>query len=330
VVSGYCFAGNAALAGVCDVIIATEGSSLAMGGPAMIEGGGLGSVAPGDVGPMDVQVANGVVDVLVADDLAAVDVTRRYLSYLSGEPTSFDCADQRLLRHLVPENRVRVYPIRPVIDTLADTGTVLELGAGWAAGMVTALARVEGRSMGILANNPQYLGGAIDAEAAEKATRFLRICDAYRLPVVSLCDTPGFMVGPDAERTATVRRFGAMFVAGSHLRSPLCTVVLRKAYGLEAMAMAGGDLKVPLMTVSWPTGEFGGMGLEGGVRLGYRKELEAIEDPGERQAHYERLVAEAYERGKGLSAAAAFELDDIIDPADTRSVITRTFGPEPR
>ena len=330
VVSGYCFAGNAALAGVCDVIIATEGSSLGMGGPAMIQGGGLGLVAPGDVGPMDVQVANGVVDVLVADDPAAVATTRRYLSYLPGEPTSFDCADQRLLRHLVPENRVRVYPVRPVIDTLADTGTVLELGAGWGAGIVTVLARVEGRPVGIFANNPQYLGGAIDAEAADKATRFLRICDSYRLPVVSLCDTPGFMVGPDAERTATVRRFGAMFVAGSQLRSPLCTVVLRKGYGLGAMAMAGGDLKAPLMTVSWPTGEFGGMGLEGGVRLGYRKELEAIEDPAERQARYERLVADAYERGKGLSAAAAFELDDVIDPADTRSVITRALGPEGR
>ncbi|MCU4186816.1 ATP-grasp domain-containing protein [Acidiferrimicrobium sp. IK] len=326
VVSGYCFAGNAALAGVCDVIIATEGSSLGMGGPAMIEGGGLGVVAPGEVGPMDVQVANGVVDVLVRDDAAAVDAARRYLEYFSGQTVASRCRDQRLLRHLVPENRVRAYAIRQVVETLVDEDSMLELRSGWAAGIVTALARIEGRAVGVIANNPEHLGGAIDAEAADKATRFFQLCDAHGLPVVSLCDTPGFMVGPDAERTATVRRFGAMFVAGSRTRSPMVTVVLRKGYGLGAMAMAGGDLKAPLLTVSWPTGEFGGMGLEGGVRLGYRKELEAIDDPAERQARYEQLVADAYDRGKGLSAAAAFEIDDVIDPAATRSVIARALA----
>jgi acetyl-CoA carboxylase carboxyltransferase component/acetyl/propionyl-CoA carboxylase alpha subunit len=325
VVSGYCFAGNAALAGSCDVIIATEGSSLGMGGPAMIEGGGLGVVAPKDVGPMPVQVANGVVDLLVADDAAAVDAARRYLSYFSGTATDWSCADQRHLRHLVPENRLRSYDVRPVIETLVDTGSLLELRAGFGVGIVTALARIEGRPIGLLANNPRHLGGAIDADAADKAARFLELCQAHGLPVVSLCDTPGFMVGPDAERTATVRRFGAMFLAGARLTVPLCAVVLRKGYGLGAMAMAGGDLKAPLVTVSWPTGEFGGMGLEGGVRLGYRKELEAIDDPDARNARYEELIAEAYERGKGLSAAAAFELDDVIDPAGTRAVITRAL-----
>ena len=325
VVSGYCFAGNAALAGTCDVIIATEGSSLGMGGPAMIEGGGLGVVAPKDVGPMSVQVANGVVDVLVPDDAAAVDVARRYLSYFSGTTTDWSCADQRELRHLVPENRLRSYDVRPVIETLVDTGSLLELRAGFGVGIVTALARIEGRPVGLLANNPRHLGGAIDADAADKAARFLALCQTHGLPVVSLCDTPGFMVGPEAERTATVRRFGAMFMAGARLTVPLCAVVLRKGYGLGAMAMAGGDLKAPLVTVSWPTGEFGGMGLEGGVRLGYRKELEAIDDPEARNARYEELIAEAYERGKGLSAAAAFELDDVIDPAETRAVILRAL-----
>lgn len=338
VVSGYCFAGNAALAGVCDVIIATEEASLGMGGPAMIEGGGLGVVAPQDVGPMDVQVANGVVDVLTADDAEAVEVTRRYLSFFAGGPqatsaaspnTEYACADQRKLRYLVPEDRVRAYAVRPVIEALVDTATVLELGAGWGPGIVTALARIEGRAVGVMANNPQHLGGAIDAQAADKATRFLKICDAHNVPVVSLCDTPGFMVGPETERTGAVRRFGAMFVAGSKLRAPMCTVVLRKAYGLGAMAMAGGDLKAPAITVSWPTGEFGGMGLEGGVRLGYRRELEAIADPDERQARYEQLVAQSYERGKGLSAAAAFEIDDVIDPAETRAVISRALGIPP-
>src|SRR5487761_1773114 len=361
VVSGYCFAGNAALAGSCDVIIATEGSSLGMGGPAMIEGGGLGIVAPGDVGPMPVQVANGVVDLLVPDDDAAVDAARRYLSYFTGPvftgpvftgpvftgpgftgpgftgpgftgpgftgpAADWESPDQRLLRHLVPENRLRSYDFRPVLETLADTGSLLELRAGFGAGIVTALARIEGRPVGLIANNPRHLGGAIDADAADKATRFLTICQAHRLPVVSLCDTPGFMVGPDTERTAAVRRFSAMFVAGARLTVPLCMVVLRKGYGLGAMAMAGGDFKAPLLTVSWPTGEFGGMGLEGGVRLGYRAELEAIADAGDRRARYEELVAQAYERGKGLSMAAAFEIDDVIDPADTRAALARTLA----
>jgi acetyl/propionyl-CoA carboxylase alpha subunit len=329
VVSGYCFAGNAALAGSCEVIIATEGSSLGMGGPAMIEGGGLGTVAPGDVGPMDVQWANGVVDVLVSDDPAAVAAARRYLSYVApsgGRTTAVEHTDPRALRHLVPENRLRAYAIRPVLDALFDTGSVLELRGGFGAGIVTALARLDGRAVGVLANNPEHLGGAIDGDAADKATAFLDLCRAHRLPVVSLCDTPGFMVGPDAERTATVRRFSAMFVAGARLTAPLCTVVLRKGYGLGAMAMAGGDLKAPALTVAWPTGEFGGMGLEGAVRLGYRKELDAIDDPDARRERYDELVATYYERGKALSVATVFEIDDVIDPADTRVLLSRTLG----
>jgi len=326
VVGGYCFAGNAALAGVCDVLIATEDASIGMGGPAMIAGGGLGDVAPGAVGPMDVQVPNGVVDLLVPDDEAAVAAARRYLSYCAGPVDQWECADQRRLRQLIPENRVRSYPIRPVLDTLFDTGSVLELRAAYGIGILTAFARLDGHPVGVIANDPTHLGGAIDAEAADKATRFLGICDAYRLPVVSLCDTPGFMVGPEAERTATVRRFGAMFVAGARLRSPLCTVVLRKGYGLGAMAMAGGHFKAPLLTAAWPTGEFGGMGLEGAVQLGYRAELTAIADLEQRRARYQELVERAYQHGKALSTAAAFEIDDVIDPADTRTALSGAFG----
>ncbi|MDT7655930.1 MAG: hypothetical protein QOF38_645, partial [Pseudonocardiales bacterium] len=330
VVSGYCFAGNAALAGVCDVLIATEEASLGMGGPAMISGGGLGDVEPGAVGPMSVQVPNGVVDLLVADDAAAVAAARQYLAYLGGpdaEPVAgWECADQRRLRHLIPENRVRSYPIRPVLDTLFDTGSVLELRARYGVGILTAFARIEGHPVAVIANDPTHLGGAIDAEAADKVTRFLGICDAYRLPVVSLCDTPGFMVGPDAETTATVRRFGAMFVAGAQLRSPLCAVVLRKGYGLGAMAMAGGSFRAPLLMAAWPTGEFGGMGLEGSVQLGYRAELNAIDDPKARHTRYTELVERAYQHGKALSTAAAFEIDDVIDPAETRTVLSRVFG----
>ena len=324
IVSGYCFAGNAALAGACDVIIATPEASLGMGGPAMIEGGGLGVVEPDAVGPMSIQVPNGVVDLLVPDEPAAVAAARRYLSYFGGRPAHLPAehADQRMLRHLIPENRVRSYDVRPVITALCDTGSVLELRAGFGVGVVTALARLGGHAVGLLVNNPRHLGGAIDGDAADKATAFLRLCEAHRLPVVSLVDTPGFMVGPEAERTAIVRRFGAMFVAGARLTVPVCAVVLRKAYGLGAMAMTAGDLRRPAITVAWPTGEFGGMGLEGAVRLGYRKELEAIEDPAARRARYEELVAEQYARGKAVSTAMAFEIDDVIDPADTRAVLT--------
>src|SRR5690349_18627314 len=327
IVSGYCFAGNAALAGACDVIIATPEASLGMGGPAMIEGGGLGVVAPDAVGPMSVQVPNGVVDLLVPDEPAAVAAARRYLSYFRprtaptpGSPAEH--ADQRVLRHLIPENRVRSYDVRPVIEALCDTGSVLELRAGFGVGVITALARLDGHPVGLLASNPRHLGGAIDGDAADKATAFLRLCEAHRLPVVSLVDTPGFMVGPEAERTAIVRRFGAMFVAGARLTVPVGAVVLRKAYGLGAMAMTAGDLRRPAITVAWPTGEFGGMGTEGSVRLGFRRELDAIEDPAARQVRYEQLVADQYTRGKALSTAMAFEIDDVIDPADTRAVIT--------
>jgi len=327
VVSGYCFAGNAALAGACDIIIATPEVSLGMGGPAMIEGGGLGVVAPQDVGPMSVQVPNGVVDVPVPDEAAAVAAARQYLSYFGGpaaEPAKH--ADQRVLRHLIPENRVRSYDVQPIVQALCDPGSVLELRASFGIGIVTALARIGGHPVGLLASNPRHLGGAIDGDAADKATGFLGLCQAHRLPVVSLVDTPGFMVGPDAERTAVVRRFGAMFVAGARLTVPVCAVVLRKAYGLGAMAMTAGDLHRPAITVAWPTGEFGGMGLEGAVRLGYRKELEAISDPAARQQRYEKLVAAQYTRGKALSTAMAFEIDDVIDPADTRDVLTAVLS----
>ncbi|HEV3357685.1 MAG TPA: carboxyl transferase domain-containing protein [Pseudonocardiaceae bacterium] len=329
VASGRCFAGNAALLGCCDVVIATRDANIGMGGPAMIEGGGLGVHAPDEVGPIDVQEPNGVVDIVVADETEAAAVARAYLSYFQGPVDAWECADQRGLRRLVPENRVRVYDVRAVIDTLADTDSVLELRRGFGAGVVTALIRVAGRPLGLIANNPAHLGGAIDADAADKTARFLQLCDAHGLPVVSLCDTPGFMVGPDAERTATVRHVSRMFVTGANLSVPICAVVLRKAYGLGAMAMCGGSIKVPVATVAWPTGEFGGMGLEGAVKLGFRKELDAVADPRERQALFDSMVAKMYEHGKALNTASVFEIDDVIDPADTRQWITTAFADLP-
>jgi acetyl-CoA carboxylase carboxyltransferase component len=325
IASGYCFAGNAALLGCCDVVIATEDSSIGMGGPAMIEGGGLGVYAPEEVGPIDVQHANGVVDLRAADDAQAVSLAKRYLSYFRGPSQPGVVPDQELLRDLIPEQRKRVYEVRQVVQTLFDEGSVLELRDGFGAGILTALARIDGRPLGVMANDPKHLGGAIDADAADKAARFLQLCDAFELPVLFLCDTPGFMVGPAAERTATVRHFARMFLGGANVSVPTGTIVLRKGYGLGAQAMAGGGFKAPLFTVAWPTSEFGGMGLEGAVRLGMRRELEAIEDPQERERLYEQLVAAAYERGQGLNMAAYGEIDDVIDPADSRRWIATLF-----
>jgi acetyl/propionyl-CoA carboxylase alpha subunit/acetyl-CoA carboxylase carboxyltransferase component len=329
IVGGRCFAGNAAIFGCSDITIATVDSSIGMGGPAMIEGGGLGVVAPDDVGPAAVQAANGVIDVLVADDGEAVRVARQALSYFQGAVASFDCADQRRLRSLVPENRLRIYDVRAVIETVADTDSVLELRAAFAPGMVTALARLAGRPIGVVANNPAHLAGAITSENADKAARFLQLCDAFDLPVLFLCDTPGIMVGPAAERTGLVRHASRLFVTGANLSVPFGTVVLRKGYGLGAQAMAGGGFLETLFTVSWPTGEFGAMGLEGAVRLGMRKELEAISDPDERQRVFDQVVAMAYERGKAVSMASALEIDDVIDPADTRRVVEAAFASAP-
>jgi acetyl-CoA carboxylase carboxyltransferase component len=327
--SGRCFAGNAALLGCCDTIIATANSNIGMGGPAMIEGGGLGVYTPDEVGPMSVQVPNGVVDIAVADEAAAVDVARRYLSYFQGPVQEWSCADQARLRHLIPENRLRAYDVRPVIDGLADDGSVLELRRGFGAGMITALVRVEGRPLGVIANNPSHLGGAIDADGSDKAARFMQLCDAFDIPLLFLCDTPGIMVGPEVEKTALVRHVSRMFVTGASLTVPFFTIILRKGYGLGAQAMAGGSFKAPQFCVAWPTGEFGGMGLEGAVRLGYRKELEAVEDEAERQTLFEQMVARMYEHGKAVSTATYFEIDDVIDPADSRRWITTALESAP-
>ncbi|MBU0992160.1 MAG: carbamoyl-phosphate synthase large subunit [Proteobacteria bacterium] len=316
--TGRCFAGNAALLGCSDVVIATRQSSIGMGGPAMIEGGGLGIVKPDEVGPMQIQVKNGVVDILVADDVEAVSVAKNYLSYFQGALDTWESSDQRLLRHIIPENRLRVYDIREVIETLADTGSVLELRQYFGPGMVTAFMRIEGKPFGVIANNPKYLSGAIDSPAADKAARFMQLCDTFDIPVLFLCDTPGIMVGPEIEKTALVRHCCRLFVNGANLTVPFFTIVIRKAYGLGAMAMMGGSSKRPAFTVSWPTGEFGGMGLEGAVKLGFRKQLEAIEDPKARKEMFEGMVKMAYEYGKALNTASYFEIDDVIDPAESR------------
>jgi len=316
--SGRCFAGNAALLGCCDVVIATKASNIGMGGPAMIEGGGLGKFAPEEIGPSESQYRNGVIDVLVDDDAEAVAMAKKYLGYFQGDLETWTSVDQTLLRSAVPENRLRVYEVRHVVETLMDEGSVLELRGGFGAGMVTALARIEGTPVGVIANNPKHLGGAIDGEAADKASDFMALCSAFGIPLVFVCDTPGFMVGPEAEETGMVKRAARLFTTGAQLEVPFCTVVLRKGYGLGAQSMAGGSFKAPAFTISWPTGEFGGMGLEGAVKLGFRKELDSIGDPVAREKMFAQMVALAYERGKAINMAEHFEIDAVIDPADTR------------
>jgi acetyl/propionyl-CoA carboxylase alpha subunit/acetyl-CoA carboxylase carboxyltransferase component len=321
--AGRCFAGNAALLGCCDVIIATADSNIGMGGPAMIEGGGLGVYAPEDVGPAEVHRKNGVIDIFVKDEEEAIEACKKYLSYFQGPVAEWEASDQRMLRHLIPENRLRAYDIDKVIEAVADKGSVLELRREFGIGIKTALIRMEGRPMGLMANNPYHLGGAIDAEAADKAARFMQLCDAFGLPILSLCDTPGFMVGPEIEKEAQVRHVSRMFVTAANMSVPLFAVVLRKGYGLGAQAMTAGSFHAPFFNISWPTGEFGGMGLEGAVRLGYRREMEAIEDPEERDAFYRKMVDRYYENGKATNMASFLEIDAVIDPAETRHWVMR-------
>ncbi len=325
IVAGYCFAGNAALAGCSDIIIATEDSNLGMGGPAMIEGGGLGEFHPKEVGPMSDLVPNGTVDILVKDEAEATKVAKQYLSYFQGDLEEWEAGDQRLLRHVIPENRRRAYEVRDVIHALADKDSVLELRPQYGIGIITALVRIEGKPFGVIANNPFHLGGAIDADASDKGARFLQLCDTFGLPILSLCDTPGFMVGPDVERDAQVRHTSRLFVTGASLTVPVYCVVLRKSYGLGAMAMMAGGTHYPVATVSWPTGEFGGMGLEGAVRLGARRKLEAIEDLDERERVFQEMVDASYERGKALNIGSMLEFDAVIDPAETRRFVMGAY-----
>ncbi len=319
VVNGRCFAGNTALVACSDVIIATKGSTLGMGGPAMIEGGGLGVYRPEEVGPMSFQVPNGVVDILVEDEAEAVRVARQYLGYFQGRTQHWEAADQRALRHVVPENRLRLYDMRAVIDTLADRDSVLELRREFGVGVITAFIRVEGRPVGVIANNPHHLAGAIDSPGADKGARFLQLCDAFDIPVLSLMDCPGMMVGPDVEATALVRHCTRMFNVGANLSTPLFGVIVRKAYGLGVQAMCGGSAQVGFFTIAWPTAEFAGMNIEGSVKLGYRRELAAIEDAEARRADFDARVARAYDSSKAVNAAAGGGVDDVIDPAETRA-----------
>ncbi len=328
--NGYCFAGNAALFGCADITIATKSSWIGMAGPAMIEGGGLGVFEPTAIGPIAVQEKNGTVDIVAADEADATRIAKQLLGYFQGTISDWSCGSQESLRDAVPQDRRWGYPVRRVIETIADSGSFLELRRIYGRPIITGFMRLEGKAVGLIANDCQQLGGAVDAEAAEKAARFLQLCDAFGLPILSLTDTPGFMVGPDSEKQAAVRRMASLFVTGASLSVPLVAIFLRKGYGLGAMAMTGGSFAAPVYAAAWPTGEFGGMGLEGAVRLGYKKELEAVADATEREALFDKLVARMYEVGKASEAAAHLEIDAVIDPMDSRAVIIEALAMAPR
>ena len=323
--NGYCFAGNAALFGTADFCISTKESWLGMAGPAMIEGGGLGKVDPKDIGPAEEQEKLGVIDYLAKDEEDATRFTKKLLSYFQGETKEWDAKDQSILRNLIPENRRMAYSVRDIIETLADKDSFLELRKAYGRSVITGFMRLEGKPIALIANDCQHLGGAVDATSAEKAGQFISICNEHKIPVVSLADTPGFMVGVESEREGAVRKMGSLFNSGANISVPLVAIFLRKGYGLGAMAMVGGSFYIPIFTASWPTGEFGGMGLEGAVKLGYKKELEAIENEQEREALYNKLVQKMYDSGRALEAATQLEIDAVIDPAETRSIILKAL-----
>lgn len=323
IVAGRCFAGNAALLGVCNVIIATQDSTIGMAGPAMIEGGGLGAYVAEEVGPVSTQSPNGVIDILAKDEKEAIELCKKYLSYFQGDLKDWKCEDQEVLRNSIPQNRKQIYDIRKLIETFADSDSILELRKDYSLGLITAFIRIEGKPFGLIANNPNHLGGAIEASAGDKIARFMQLCDGFDIPMISLCDTPGFMVGPEAEKQATVRHISRIFVIASSLTIPFFTLVLRKGYGLGAQAMSAGSFHSSIFTAAWPSGEFGAMGIEGAIKLGYAKQLKAIEDPQEQKQLFDELVNKAYEQGKAINIASYMEIDAVIDPASSREWIIR-------
>ena len=323
---GFCFAGNAALFGAGDIRIATEASFIGMAGPAMIEGGGLGSFAPTQIGPVNEHVKNGGIDILAKDESDAIRFARQALAYWQGTISESEPSPQDALRQALPQNRRLAYEPRKLLSTMLDADSILELKPDFGRAVITAFARIKGKPVAIVCSDCRHLGGAIDIDAAKKITDLFELANGWQLPVVSFIDTPGFMVGPESESQGAPRIMSELFIAGAKLGTPIIGVCLRRAYGLGAMAMAGGSFEVPRLMVSWPEGEFGPMGLEGAVQLGFRQELAAVPEGPERDELFESLLSELYERGRATEAASLLEFDNVIDPADTRDIVARALA----
>lgn len=338
VLSGPSFAGQANIAGCSDVVIATQASTLGLSGPPLVLSATGERLRPEDLGPMDLHERIGTVDVVVADEEEALDTARRYLGYFlaparPGGAEGAAPAHPERLRTMVPENPRRAYDMRRLVAGIADVDSVLELRPRWGRCISTSLVRFGGRPVGVIANNPMFGAGAIDRDGSDKISRHIELCNAYDLPILFLCDTPGFMIGRGAEETALVRHSARTIMALANADVPIMSVVVRKAYGLAFYVM-GSDAFEPDLLVGWPTAEFGGMGLEGAVNIVFREEIEAAPDEEERKRIRAVRTAELKERNTGLRLAQGFGLDDVIDPAETRDVLLRaleTFpSPAPR
>ncbi len=328
ILPGRAFAGQANLAGMCDALIALRSSTMGMAGPPLVEAALGLKLTPEEIGPAAVHAASGVIDLLVDDCAEAVAMAKQYLGYFGPPAAPGEAADQAALRDIVPTNPRRAYDVRRVVSLLADRDSVMELKAGYGRSMVTALIRIGGRAVGVIANQPMVRAGAIDGPASDKAAHFIQVCDAFDLPLLVLCDTPGLMVGPEVEKTGLVRRSARILTALANADIPVMTVVLRKAYGLGYYVMGSRPLH-PSILVAWPTAEFGGMGLEGAVNIIYRRELDAETDEAARASMHARLTAELKRANTSLEAAARFQYDDVIDPADTRAVLLNTLATSP-
>lgn len=324
--NGYCFAGNAALFGAGDITIATQPSFIGMAGPAMIEGGGLGKYAATDIGPIGVQATNGVVDIVAQDENNAIELAKFCLGFFQGRATQWQPPQNPNINAILPSDRRYTYDVLEVVSGVVDQNSFIEIGAQYGQAIISGFARLNGEAVGIIANNCKVLGGAIDVEAALKLNRFMTLCNQFSIPIVSFVDTPGFMVGPEHEQQGAVRHLTQLFTTGAQLSVKFIAVVLRKCYGLGAQAMLAGSTSNPDYTLSWPTGEFGAMGLEGAIKLGFKKELDSIEDPEERQAMFDKLVAQQYQQGKAIEVASVLELDAVIYANDTRQVLLNALA----
>jgi len=323
IANGYNFAGNAALFGAADVTIATKSSWVGMAGPAMIEGGGLGAFKPTDIGPSESQFTNGTIDILVDDETQACVMAKKVLMYFQNDNLAYNSQEQSALQFYMPENRRQTYDVRGIVTHIFDVDSFTELQQEYGRSIVTGFATLGGIPVGVMANDCQHLGGAIDVDAGEKAARFMNLCNQFSIPIISFCDTPGFMVGPEHETRGAVRRLAELFKIGAQITTPFFAVVLRKCYGLGAQAMLAGSTQRPNYTLAWPTGEFGPMGLEGAVKLGFSKELESESDADKREALYAKLLNEQYERGKAIEVASVLEIDAVIAPSQTREYLAR-------
>jgi len=328
IVPGPCFAGNANLAGVCDLVIGTRDATMGIAGPPLVAAATGEKLRPEEIGPAELHARAGSMDLLCDDDREAIGAARAYLAFFGERSETVETPNTEALRSLVPESRRRAYDVRKAIRGIADVDSVLELRDRFGRAAVIALARIGGRTVGFVANQPSHLAGAVDSDAADKMARFIGLCDAYDFPLVMLCDTPGFMVGPRSEATALVRHSSRVLIALANATVPVLSVILRKAYGLGYYVMGSGAFE-PALHVAWPSAEFGGMGLEGAVEIQHREQLAAAPDEAARAELREQLVEAMRQQMGAFELARDFSIDDVIDPADTRTILASVLDALP-